>query len=143
MTEFTSDVKTIPYDDGDIFRVLSDMNNLEWVKDQLPEDKISGFTFDRDGFSFHVEPIGVVTFLIVTREPNKFVKFQSQNLPFEAHCWIQLVQKEEKDTKMKVTFKADINPFLRSMVSKPIQQAVDKIAETLAALPYSRIGESR
>ena len=130
MTEFTSDVKTIPYDDGDIFRVLSDMNNLEWVKDQLPEDKISGFTFDRDGFSFH-------------GEPNKFVKFQSQNLPFEAHCWIQLVQKEEKDTKMKVTFKADINPFLRSMVSKPIQQAVDKIAETLAALPYSRIGESR
>ena len=40
MTEFTSDIKTIPHNDADVFRVLSDLSKLDLVKDQIPEDKI-------------------------------------------------------------------------------------------------------
>ena len=32
--------------------------------------------------------------------------------------------------------RADLNPFLKPMVSKPMQEAVEKISEILARLPY-------
>jgi hypothetical protein len=37
---------------------------------------------------------------------------------------------------MKMTIKADLNPFIKPMVSKPLQDALDKIAVVIASLPY-------
>lgn len=139
MTEFVSDVKTISHSDAEVFRVLSDMSKLELVKDRIPEDKIKEFTFDADSVSFKVDPIGTVKFLVVEREPNKLVKFKSENLPFDVFLWIQLVSKEAGETKMRMTVKADINPFMKGMVSKPMKEAVAKISDVVADLPYDKI----
>lgn len=140
MTEFTSDIKTISHNDADVFRVLSDLSKLDLVKDNLPEDKIKDFKFDSDSCSFRVEPVGEVRFKIIEREPNKLVKFQSENLPFDVFLWIQLVQKAEKDTKMKMTLRADLNPFIKGMVSKPLKEGLEKISSLIASLPYDKIG---
>lgn len=139
MTEFVSDVKTISHSDAQVFRVLSDMSKLELVKDRIPEDKIKEFTFDADSVSFKVDPIGQVKFLVVEREPNKLVKFKSENLPFEVFLWIQLVSKQENETKMRMTVRADINPFMKGMVAKPMKEAVEKISDMVAKLPYDQI----
>lgn len=139
MTEFVSDVKTISHSDAEVFRVLSDMSKLELVKDRIPEDKIKEFTFDADSVSFKVDPIGQVKFLVVEREPNKLVKFKSENLPFDVFLWIQLVGKQETETKMRLTVKADINPFMKGMVTKPMKEAVAKISDMIADLPYDKI----
>lgn len=139
MTEFTSDVKTIFHNDEVVFHVLSDLSKLELIKDQIPVDKIRDFAFDSDSCSFRVDPVGEVKFRIVDREPNKLVKFKSENLPFEVFLWIQLVQKAEKDTRMKITLRADLNPFIKGMVSKPLQEGLEKIADMIAVLPYDRI----
>ena len=136
MTEFVSDVKTIPHSQEDVFRVLSDLSKLELVKDKIPADKIKDFTFDADSCSFEVDPIGQVKFVIVEREPNKLVKFKSEDLPFEVFMWLQLVSVSERDTKMRLTVKADVNAFIKSMISKPMRDAVDKISDALAQLPY-------
>jgi carbon monoxide dehydrogenase subunit G len=53
--------------------------------------------------------------------------------------WIQLKASDENETKMKLTIKADLNPFLKPMVSKPLQSGLDKVAESLATLPYDEI----
>lgn len=139
MTEFTSEVKTISYNDTDVYRVLSDLRKLELVKDKIPEDKITEFTFNEDSVSFRVDPIGKVTFLVVEREPNKLVKFRSDKLPFDVFLWIQLVSKAERDTRLRMTVKADLNPFIKGMVEKPMKEAVDKISDMLAQLPYDQI----
>lgn len=139
MTEFTSDVKTISHNDADVFRVLSDLSKLDLIKDQIPEDKIKDFKFDSDSCSFRVDPIGEVRFNVVEREPNKLVKFKSENLPFDVFLWIQLVQKAEKDTKMKITLRADLNPFIKGMVSKPLKEGLSKISDVIASLPYDQI----
>lgn len=137
MTEFVSEVKKIPYNDERIFTMLSDLSNLEKIKDRLPQDKIKEFTFDSDTCSITVDPVGTITFRIVEREPFKTIKFTTTNSPIPLHLWIQLKQVEEDDdTRMKITVRADINPFLKSMVSKPLQDGVDKMAELLASLPY-------
>ncbi|SFK85889.1 hypothetical protein SAMN05216357_10748 [Porphyromonadaceae bacterium KH3CP3RA] len=139
MTEFISEVKTIPHNDADVFRVLSDFRKLEVVKDKIPEDKLKDFSFDQDSVSFRVDPVGKVIFQVLEREPNKLVKFKSDKLPFDIFLWIQLVSKAEKDTRLRMTVKADLNPFIRGMVEKPMKEAVDKISDMLAELPYDQI----
>ena len=136
MTEFVSEVKTIPHDEDRIFTMLSDLSNLERIKDRLPQDQIQDFEFDSDSCSFAVAPVGKITFRIVEREPNKTIKFETTNSPVPLFLWIQLKQVAPEDTKLKMTIKADLNPFIKPMVSKPLQDALDKIAVVIASLPY-------
>ena len=136
MTEFVSEVKTIPHDEDRIFTMLSDLSNLERIKDRIPQDKIKDFEFDSDSCSFTVAPVGKITFKIVEREPNNTIKSETTNSPVPLFLWIQLKQAAEGDTKMKMTIKAELNPFIKPMVSKPLQDALDKIAVVIASLPY-------
>ena len=58
MANFESSVKVIPYSQERVYAKLSDLSNLESVKDRLPEDKIQDLSFDSDTLSFSVSPIG-------------------------------------------------------------------------------------
>ncbi|MDR0748698.1 MAG: SRPBCC family protein [Tannerellaceae bacterium] len=136
MTEFVSGVKAIPFNGDRIFDMLSDLSNLDKVKDRIPGEKFKDFTFDSDSCSFVVEPVGEITFQIVDREPNKTIKLTTINSPVPLHLWIQLKQVEENDARLKLTLRADLNPFIRPLVSKPLQDALDKIADLLATIPY-------
>lgn len=139
MAEFISEIKTIPHTDAEVFAVLSDLNNLELAKDRIPQDKVKEFSFDKDSCTVAVDPVGKIKFLIVERSPNETIKFEAQQVPFGVTMWIQLKASSDTETKMKLTIKADLNPFLKPMVSKPLQQGLDKVAEVLASLPYDKI----
>lgn len=141
MAEYISDIKTIPYSDHDIFSVLSDLRKLDLIKDKIPQDKIKDFSYDQDSCTVTVDPIGKVRFVIVEREPNSTIKFEAEQLPFKLNLWIQLKQSTTEETKMKLTVKADINAFLKPMISKPLQNGLDKMAETLATIPYGDLAE--
>ncbi|MDR3252976.1 MAG: SRPBCC family protein [Tannerella sp.] len=136
MADFTSEVKTIPHSAEKVFDMLSDLSNLERLKSQIPQDKISDFAFDRDTCSFTVSPVGQIEFKIIEREPNKTIKLMSTNSPVHLQMWIQLREVAGDDTRMKMTVRAELNAFLKPMVSKPIQEAVDRISEVIAQLPY-------
>lgn len=136
MTEFVSEIKQIPQNDERIYAMLSDLSNLERIKDRIPQDKIKDFEFDSDSCSFSVSPVGKITFQIVDREPCKTIKFQTTNSPVPLFLWIQLKQVQEMDTRMCLTVRAELNSFLKPMVSKPLQDALDKISTVLASLPY-------
>ena len=136
MTEFVSEIKQIPQNDERIYAMLSDLSNLERIIDRIPQDKIKDFEFDSDSCSFSVSPVGKITFQIVDREPCKTIKFQTTNSPVPLFLWIQLKQVQEMDTRMRLTVRAELNSFLKPMVSKPLQDALDKISTVLASLPY-------
>lgn len=141
MAEYISDIKTISYSDQEIFTVLSDLRKLDLIKDKIPQDKIKDFSYDQDSCTVTVDPIGKVRFVIVEREPNSTIKFEAEQLPFKLTLWIQLKQSTAEETKMKLTVKADINAFLKPMISKPLQNGLDKMAETLATIPYGDLAE--
>jgi carbon monoxide dehydrogenase subunit G len=136
MTEFTSEIKTIPYNDERIFSMLSDLSNLERIKDKIPQEHIKEFTFDSDSCQIEVSPIGKVVFQIINREPFKTIKFETSNSPVPLFLWIQLKQTADDVTKLKLTVRAEMNPLLKTMVSKQIQEGLNKLAEMLASLPY-------
>jgi hypothetical protein len=54
-------------------------------------------------------------------------------------AWIQLVSKSEDDTRMKLTLRADLNPFIKPMVNKPMKEGVDKISDVIASLPFDEL----
>ncbi len=139
MTEFVSEIKVIPHSDSDIFRVLSDLRNLELIKGMIPEDKIKNFNFDKDTVSFTVESIGRVTFVVTERELDKLVKFKSKELPFEIFMEFRIQSLAKNDTEFLMHVQSNLNPFMRGLVEKPIKEVIERISEALANLPYSSI----
>jgi len=139
MTEFISDIKTIPYGNRIVYETLADLNNLEKIKNRIPSGKIEDFTFDSDSCSFSINPVGKVRFSIVDREPLKTIKFSAEQAPVDATMWIQLKETGEQETKMKLTIKAGLNPFIKPMISQPLQEGINQVADILAKIPYETL----
>lgn len=136
MTNFESSVKVIPFSQERVFTKLSDLSNLESVKDRLPKDKIQDITFDTDTLSFNVSPIGQLTLKIIEREPSKCIKFETVKSPLPFNMWIQLVSISDDECKIKITIGMDINPFMKGMVQKPLQEGLEKMVTMLTMINY-------
>ena len=129
MAQFESSVKYVPYSQEQVFNKLSDLSNLESVRDKLA-DKVQGMEFDCDCLSFTVQGISI-TLRIIER-----VKFESEKSPGPMNLWIQILPVEAGQAKLKVTIRAEVNMFMKAMVTKPLQDGVDKLAEMLSMIPY-------
>ena len=135
-SKFESSIKQVPYPQQAVYDNISDLRNLEKVRDRVPEDKVSDFTFDEDTVGLNVQPVGELKLRICEREEPKCVKFETVQSPVPFNVWIQVLPVDEQNSKMKVTVKAELNPFIKSMVEKPLQEAVEKIADALALVRY-------
>lgn len=136
MTKFESSVKVIPYSQERVYEKLADLSNLEAIKDRLPEDKVKNMSFDTDTLSFNVDPVGQLTLRIIEREPSKCIKFETTNSPLPFNMWIQLVAVSEEECKLKVTIGLEINPFMKTMVQKPLNEGLEKMADMLSMIQY-------
>ena len=135
-SKFESSIKQIPYPQEAVYRNISDLRNLEKVKDRVPEDKVNDFTFDEDTVGINVAPVGELKLRVCEREEPKCVKFETVQSPVPFNVWIQVLPVDENSSKMKVTVKAELNPFIKAMVEKPLQDGVEKIADALAQVHY-------
>ncbi len=135
-SKFESSVKQIPYSQEAVYRNISDLRNLEKVRDRIPEDKVKDFSFDADTISINVPPVGELKLRIIEREEPKCVKFETAQSPVPFNVWVQMLPVDEQSSKMKVTVKAELNPFIKGMVSGPLQDGVEKIADALAKIEY-------
>ena len=118
-----------------VYALLSDMNNIDKVKDRIPEDKANGLTFDANSIGINT-PMGAVKLVIVEREAPKCIKFETAESPLPFNFWIQILPVSETTSKMKLTIKAELNPFIKGMVSKPLTEGIEKIADALQAIHY-------
>lgn len=138
--QFESNVKHVPYSQERVYNKLSDLNNLEGVRERLDmvKDKLDGkledMSFDRDSITLKVQGISL-TLRIIEREPLKCIKFEGDKSPIPLNLWIQILPVTQEEAKMKVTIRAEVNMFMKA-VSKPLQEGVEKLADMLAMLPY-------
>ena len=136
MTKFESSVRQIDAPQQKIYDTLSNLENLEKIRDRIPEDKIDDISFDNDSISVRVNPVGMVKFKIIEREEPKTIKFEAEGSPVPVNFWIQILPVEETTAKMKLTIKADIPFFMKGMVQKPLEQGIEKIADILQMIKY-------
>lgn len=136
MSKFESSIKQIPYPQQSVYNMLSDLTNIERVKNKVPEDKLKDMTFDKDSIAISVAPVEQVSMRIIEREEPKTIKFASDNSPMSFNFWIQILPVSETESKLKLTIDADIPFFAKGMVSGPLQEGIEKIADALAMIPY-------
>lgn len=137
MTKFESGVKVIPASQEAVYEKLSDLNNLEKVKNRLLEDKVKNLSFDADSLTVEVPPVGKITLQIVEKEPCKCIKFATTTSPLPFNLWIQMLPITATECKMKLTIGMELNPFMKAMVQKPLQEGLEKMADMLALIQYS------
>ena len=82
-SKFESSVKQVPYSQQAVYNNISDLRNLEKVRDRVPEDKVKDFSFDQDSISINVAPVGELKLRICDREEPKCVKFETESSTFQ------------------------------------------------------------
>ena len=136
MATFESSVRQIPHSQQAVYNMLSDLSNIDRVKDRIPADKLNDLTFDADSMSIST-PMGAVKLKIVDREEPKCIKFETEQSPLPFNFWIQILPVTDTTCKMKLTIKAELNPFIKGMVSKPLQEGIEKMADALQMINYA------
>ena len=135
-TKFESSIREIPYPQQAVYHRLSDLSLSEEVRNQLPEDKREDIIFDSESITMDVPPVGSISIRICDREEPKTIKYETVSSPLPFNLWVQLLPTSDTSCKMKLTIKADLNPFVKGMISKPLQAGLEKLADAIAAGKY-------
>lgn len=154
--KFESTVKLIPYPQQQVYNKLSDLKNLESLKNaleqrEIPKDlpgsvspeqmeKMKGYLKNITSTTDEAQmdsPIGTITLKIVDRDEPKCIKGELEGAPIAVTLWIQLLPHGDHESKMRVTVQSEVSIFMKSMVKKPLKEAVEQIAQVLSSLPYN------
>ena len=136
-TKFESSIREIPYPQQAVYHRLSDLSLSAEVRNQLPEDKREDIIFDSESITMDVPPVGSISIRICDREEPKTIKYETVSSPLPFNLWVQLLPTSEHSCKMRLTIKAELNPFIKGMVAKPLQEALEKIADAMAMMNYN------
>ncbi len=137
MTTYESEIKTISANNEVVFAKLSDLSNIEKFKGQIPENAgISDLKCDIDSVSFKISPVGQIGMRIVEREIYKTIKLEADNSPVPFTMWIQLVDKKDDSTKLKLIIKTELPMMIKMMLGSKLQGFINQFADVLAKINY-------
>ena len=138
-TKYESKVCSIPGPISSVYPVLSNLSNLERVRDLIPKDKVQELEITEEYVKMKVDGLGQkICIRIVDKIENDTIKFGADNLPMQMNFWIQLKEVSVVDTRLKLTLKADIPMMFKMMLDKKIQQGIDDAAQMLTQFPYTQ-----
>ena len=139
MNTYESHIAKVAADATAIYAVISDLRNIERVRDLIPKDKVQEMETDADFVRLKVDGLGQkVVFRIVDRIENDTVKFGVENLPIEGNFWIQIKQVAPHDSRIKLTLKAELPMMIAMMAGKKIQEGIDQAADMMARMPFEQ-----
>jgi hypothetical protein len=129
MTRIESKEVSVKAPIAECFEFLLDMNNYELL---LPQDKISNWESNEKQCSFKIQNTYKLTLVYNSSTPNTQVLVKSgPDSPFKFDLFINM-NEEDGITKSQMICEADINPFLKMMVQKPLNNLFDYMADRLA-----------
>ena len=111
-----------------VFKFLEDFNNFDQL---LPRDKISDWKSDFDFCSFRIQNAATIPLKKISVEaPNKINIVSGDDAPF-TFTLVAHIDSVGNGCEAHLVFEGDINPFLKMMVVKPLQNLFDFMAERL------------
>lgn len=133
-TKIESKVGKIVGSSERVYNFLSNFNNFKHL---VPPDKIKNWESSEDRCHFTVDGLGEAGLRIIEKEPYSLIKITGEEgSKFDFYFWIQLKEVESNDTRIKLTIKAELNPMVKMMATKPLQKFVDTLVEQLEKLPF-------
>ena len=131
MTRIESKQVDIPRSAGDLYTFLQDMNNFHQL---LPQERISDWKSDGRSCSFKVQGAATIGLeLDGGNEPGLVKMKATERSPFPFTLDVHLTETDGV-TKAWQEFNADLNPFIKMMVEKPLKNLFDHIADRMAAI---------
>lgn len=138
-SKYESKITSIPAPVSQVYPVLSDLSNLDRVRDLIPQDKVQELEITPDSVRMKVDGLGQkITIRILDREQNKTIKFGGEGIPMTMNFWIQLKEVSPVDTRVRLTLHADIPMMFKMMLDKKIQKGLDDAAQMLTQFPYTQ-----
>jgi carbon monoxide dehydrogenase subunit G len=117
-----------------IFAFLSNLNHIEPL---IPKEKLSSWKFQEDSCRLGIPGLGEIGLRILEKEPYKLIKLGSgDDSAYAFSMWIQLKKVSEKETRVKLTLNATLNPFLQVMAKKPLQNFLDTLVDRMGEIQY-------
>ena len=139
MKTYESHIVKVPADAQAIYAAISDLRNIERVRELIPKDKIQEMETDADYLRLKVDGLGQKIILrIVDRIPNDTVKFGMENIPVQGNFWMQIKQVAPGDSRLKLTLKAELPMMIAMMAGSKIQQGIDQAADMMAQMPFTQ-----
>lgn len=136
--KYESKISSAAYSAQQIYHVVSNLQNLERVRDMIPQDKVQELEIEPDRIRMKVDGLAQkISIVIVDKIENNTVKFGVEGL-LDANFWIQLKEISPVDTRIKLTLKADIPFMFKMMIGNKLQTGLDQAADMLAQFPYSQ-----
>ena len=138
-TKYESSSRSIPASAEQVYKVLSNFNNLERVKDLIPQDKIQEIEIGEDYVCAKVDGLGQkITIRIVDKIENSTIKLGAENIPVGGNFWVQLKEVNPTDTRIKLTLKAELPMMFKMMLDKKIKTGIEQAVEMLTKFPYAQ-----
>ena len=139
--KYESAVTKVVASAAQIYKVFSNLKNLERVKDLIPKDKVQELEIEDESVRMKVDGLGQkITILIVDKTENEVIKYGAEGIPMQMNFWIQMKEVAPMDTRIKLTLKADIPMMFKMMLDKKIQQGIDQAAAMIAQFPFGQWG---
>lgn len=140
MDIFKSEVVSINCSIEQIYAKLSNPESFNAIVENMPEEaksKMGKATFEKDSITINADPVGEIKLNIVERvEPTRVV-FAAAQSPVPLQVVISLEKTGDNETQALVELGVELNPFIRPMLSKPLQDGANKFGEMLSKLPYN------
>ncbi len=127
MKEYISNQEKINKPDYVIYSALSDFNNFS----PMLADKVDGWSVEGDICTFKVKGL-TLKLAMTVKEPNKLIKLEGVDMPFEGAFWLQIKGLAPDDTRIRIVVKVKLNAMMKMMVGKKIQHGIDEIAKQIA-----------
>jgi len=134
MTTIESKIRTLYDSEEIVYNFFSDFRNFDRY---IPHDKVENWESSPESCSFSVKNIGKISIHIADRTPFNYIKISpSGKMPFKFNIYIQLKQIGEKNTKIKLTIKAELNQMMKMVIKKPLKKALDEVVDKLAQITF-------
>mgnify|MGYP001614246535 CR=1 FL=1 len=116
----------------EIFNFLLNFNNFQKL---MPEGKVSGWNSSDKDFSFVFSGMARIGMAHSSNEPNKVIHIVCHGSnPFDFTLKVIIDGKEDGTSEVKMDFEAEINPFIKAMVEKPLDSFFNALTQNLQKL---------
>lgn len=134
-TTFESKIGKLNGPSHAVYALLSDFRNFSAL---VPPDKIKNWIAEENTCSFSVDMLGETGLRIIEKQPYSLVKITgTEGSKFDFFFWIQLKEAGFNDTRIKLTIKSDMNPMVKMMAAKPLQNFLDSLIDQLEKIPFA------
>jgi hypothetical protein len=131
MTTIESKQVEIAKPAAELFAFIQDMNNFQQL---LPQDRISEWKSDGTSCSFKVQGAATIGLQLDGGQAPGLLKLKATDRsPFPFSLDVHLKENAGVTTAWQV-FNADLNPFIKMMVEKPLKNLFDHIADRMKAI---------